>query len=130
MVDNVVGFPVYGDYGEPNPPARIIDAVARGDIDVAAVWGPLAGYFAKRAAVPLTVVPIADTAEFRPLEFAYDISMGVRHGDRALHRRLDAVINRKGPEITALLKDFGVPLVDPPYLVHEAAQQSGPPAQQ
>lgn len=30
IVDNVVGYMIYGDYREPNPPARIIDAVARG----------------------------------------------------------------------------------------------------
>ena len=41
------GFTVYGDYAEANPPARIVDAVARGDVDVAVVWGPLAGYFAE-----------------------------------------------------------------------------------
>ena len=49
MAKNIVGFTVYGDYREPNPPARIVDAVARGDVDVAVVWGPLAGYFAKQS---------------------------------------------------------------------------------
>src|SRR5436190_22081100 len=44
IVANVVGYTVYGDYLEPNPPARIVKAVAHGDVDVAIVWGPLAGY--------------------------------------------------------------------------------------
>src|SRR5947209_8590624 len=51
IVGNVVGYTVYGDYAQPDPPARIIDAVAKGDIDVAIAWGPLAGYFAPRQAV-------------------------------------------------------------------------------
>jgi quinoprotein dehydrogenase-associated probable ABC transporter substrate-binding protein len=125
IVENVVGYPVYGDYREANPPARIIEAVERGDIDVAAAWGPLAGYFAKRSPVPLTIVPIADAPEFRPLKFEYDISMGVRRGDRALHRALDEVIVRKQPQITALLEAFGVPLVEPPYAVHDGAPRAG-----
>jgi quinoprotein dehydrogenase-associated probable ABC transporter substrate-binding protein len=57
IVDNLVGFTLYGDYALPNPPARVLDAVARGDIDVAVVWGPLAGYFAKREPVELSVMP-------------------------------------------------------------------------
>ena len=50
IVNNVVGYTVYGDYRQPDPPAQILEAVARGDIDIAAVWGPLAGYFARRVA--------------------------------------------------------------------------------
>src|SRR5204863_223733 len=48
IVDNVRGFSVYADYAQPNPPARILDALIAGEIDVAVVWGPLAGYFALR----------------------------------------------------------------------------------
>src|SRR5215217_8214805 len=45
---NLKGYLVYGDYREPNPPARIVDAVVKGEVDVAIVWGPLAGFFAAR----------------------------------------------------------------------------------
>src|SRR4051794_16790009 len=58
IVGHLIGYPVYGDYSVPNPPARIVEAVARGDIDVAVVWGPLAGYFAARQAVPLELTPV------------------------------------------------------------------------
>jgi quinoprotein dehydrogenase-associated probable ABC transporter substrate-binding protein len=67
IVDNVVGYTVYGDYRRPNPPAQILEAVARGEIDIAAVWGPLAGYFARQSPVKLTVVPITETERFAPL---------------------------------------------------------------
>ena len=53
IVSNVVGYSVYGDYLQPNPPGRIIDAVARGDVGVAVAWGPLAGYFAAKQPVAL-----------------------------------------------------------------------------
>ncbi len=111
IVNNLVGYSVYGDYREPNPPARIVDAVAVGAVDVAAVWGPLAGYFAPRETVPLTVVPITDTAEYKPLLFQYDIAVGVRKGDEALKTRIDAALERHRLEITRLLQSYGVPLV-------------------
>lgn len=60
----MTGYTFYGDYGVANPPAQIVDAVANGDIDIAAAWGPLAGYFAKRSGIPMTVTPIENTEEF------------------------------------------------------------------
>lgn len=111
IVDNLVGYTIYGDYREPNPPARIVDAVAAGAVDVAAVWGPLAGYFAPRETVPLTLTPITDTAEYKPLLFQYDIAVGVRKGDEALKTRIDAALDRHRMEIKHLLQSYGVPLV-------------------
>jgi quinoprotein dehydrogenase-associated probable ABC transporter substrate-binding protein len=111
IVDNLVGYTVFGDYREPNPPARIVDAVAAGTVDVAAVWGPLAGYFAPREKVPLKLAPITDTAEYKPLLFQYDIAVGVRKGNEALRTRIDAALDRHRLEIARLLQSYGVPLV-------------------
>lgn len=111
IVQNVVGYMIYGDYREPNPPARLIEAVEKGDIDIAGVWGPLAGYAAETSPVPLTVAPIADTEDFGPLRFQFDIAMGVRKRDHALKARLDDIIARKQPEIRALLASYGVPMI-------------------
>src|SRR5688572_23745762 len=58
IINNVRGYSVIGDYSKPNPPSRIIKAVASGEIDVAIAWGPMAGYFARRQPVPLEVAPI------------------------------------------------------------------------
>jgi quinoprotein dehydrogenase-associated probable ABC transporter substrate-binding protein len=107
LTRNVVGFSVLGDYSQPNPPARIVEAVARGDVDVALVWGPLAGYFARRSAVALTLAP---TPAFdRGLPFAFDISMAVRRGDTARLAQLDRFITREKRRIDALLAEYGVP---------------------
>ena len=111
IVTNLVGYTVYGDYRDPNPPARIIDAVANGTVDIAAVWGPLAGYFAARAPVPLTITPITDTAGFKPLRFEYDIAVGVRKDDGALKDLIDGALDRHRAEIERLLQDYRVPLV-------------------
>lgn len=109
IVDNVKGFMILGDVSRPNPPARIIDAVENGNIDVAAVWGPLGGYFAKRSKVPLAVVPITDTKGFTPLVFRYAIAMGTRPGDTELRDRLDRLIAAHGAEIRNILMRYGIP---------------------
>ncbi len=121
---NVIGYTLYGDYGSANPPARIITAVANGEIDIAAVWGPLAGYFARRSDVPMTLAPIEDTEAFAPLAFRFDIAMGVRKGDHALRDQLDSIIARDHASITEILRSYGVPLVsaeDPPSSARTSA---------
>ena len=108
IVENVVGYSVYGDYREPNPPARLVDAVARGDIDVAIAWGPLAGYFARESRVPLEVTPLSPDIE-PGARMAFGIAMGVRRADRALRDSLDAILVRRHAEIEAILERYGVP---------------------
>jgi|tagenome__1003787_1003787.scaffolds.fasta_scaffold20728346_2 mxaJ protein len=112
IIDNVRGFMIYGDYREPDPPARMIEAVARGEIDIAAAWGPLAGFAAKTSEIPLTVTPIVAGERFAPQQFQFDIAMGVRKGDHALRDRLNDFIAQNSAEITALLASYGVPLVE------------------
>lgn len=111
IVRNVRGYTVYGDYREPNPPSRIVKAVEKGEVDVALVWGPLAGYFAKRSPVPLRVVPLSP-ANDGPVPYTFAIAMGVRRSDKAFRDSLDEVIVRRRAEIDRLLADYGVPRVD------------------
>src|SRR5690242_3556652 len=112
IIRNVKGYSVYSDYRQPNPPARIIDAVANGDVDVAVAWGPLAGYFAQRESVPLDVRPVSPQIDLPFLPFVFDISMGVRRGNDALREQLNAIIERRRGEIDRILADYAVPRVD------------------
>jgi mxaJ protein len=113
LVQNIVGYSVLGDYSQPNPPARIVEAVARGDIDVALVWGPVAGYFASRQAVPLAVTPLPPQADSPALPFSFAISMAVRSGDSARRAALDRFIAAHHREIDRLLDLYAVPRVAP-----------------
>ncbi|WP_424360338.1 substrate-binding domain-containing protein [Methylocystis parvus] len=108
IVGNVIGYTIYGNYRDSTPPARLIEAVENGDIELAAAWGPLAGYAALQSPVPLRIAIMKDTENFAPLQFAFDISMGVRKGDHELRARLDDIISRKRTEIDALLSSYGV----------------------
>jgi mxaJ protein len=113
IVANVVGYTIYGNYRDTSPPARLIEAVESGEVELAAAWGPLAGYAALRAPVALRITPMTDTGDFAPLRFAFDISMAVRKGDDALRRELDDIIERKRDAIAALLASYGAPLAPP-----------------
>jgi mxaJ protein len=112
LIENIRGYNLYGDYSQPNPPARIVEAVAKGEIDVAAVWGPLAGYFAQRQSVPLVLTPVRPQIDGPRLPMVFDISMGVRREDDAFQREIDAAMVRKRDEIDAILAEYGVPRLD------------------
>lgn len=111
IIRNVRGYSIYGDYSRPDPPAALIDAVVRGEIDVAIAWGPLAGFFAARAGEPLSIAAVSPEVDLPFLPLVFDIAMGVRRGDEALRDALDEVILRRRAEIHALLEQFHVPLL-------------------
>ncbi|MEI9405651.1 substrate-binding domain-containing protein [Mesorhizobium sp. Cs1330R2N1] len=112
IVGHLVGYPVYGDYSAPNPPARIVEAVASGEVDLAVVWGPLAGYFAQKQNVPLRITPVAPGIDGPQLPMIYDISMGVRREDDALRGDVNNALAKHKAEIDALLAQYGVPRLD------------------
>ena len=109
IVNNVVGFMVYGDYAEPDPPARIVEAVAAGTIDVALVWGPLGGYFAPRQPVAVEVTPVASAVDGPGLPLTFAIGLGVRKGDRALRDELERALSRRHEDVDRILDDYRVP---------------------
>jgi quinoprotein dehydrogenase-associated probable ABC transporter substrate-binding protein len=113
IIGNLVGYSVFGDYSQENPPARIIDAVVARDVDLAVAWGPLAGYFAKRSPAPLEIVPVSPAIDPPGLRFTFDISLAVRPGDRDRRQQLQAVLDRRKGEIDHLLAEYGVPIVSP-----------------
>jgi mxaJ protein len=112
MVANIRGYTLYGDYAKANPPARIVEAVEKGEIDLAIVWGPLAGYFAKKARVPLTMAPVTPQIDQPFMPFVFDIAMGVRRGDQEFRDQLELIIEKNRKEIDQILHDYGVPRVD------------------
>ncbi|HET6232939.1 MAG TPA: substrate-binding domain-containing protein [Longimicrobiaceae bacterium] len=109
LARNLHGYSVYGDYRSDSPPAAIVRGVARGEVDVALAWGPMAGYFARRSPVPLRLVPVTPQIDPPFMPFSFDISMGTRRHDTVLHQELDDFIRRRGPDIARLLDEYGVP---------------------
>ena len=108
IVNNLIGYSVYGDYTEDSPPSRIVAAVAHGEVDVAAVWGPLAGYFAAEQHEPLEVVPVSPQND-SGLPQAFDMSMAVRRHDETRLAVLNAFLQRRRADINRILDRYHVP---------------------
>ena len=112
----IVGLVGFGNFLNPDPkadhPDDIIKAVAKDSIDVAIVWGPLAGYWAKQQPVPLTMVALPDSDAVSGMPFAFSMAMAVRHRDKALKATLDSVIDRRHGEITEILRQYNVPMIE------------------
>jgi quinoprotein dehydrogenase-associated probable ABC transporter substrate-binding protein len=92
-------------------PGEIIEKdLAGGKLDAAIVWGPIAGYFAKRVQTPkLVVVPLPSEPGVR---FDYQMAMGVRYGEREWKQQVESLIESQQPAITAILREYGVPLLE------------------
>src|SRR5690349_11705224 len=111
LLPNLHGYSIYGDYAQESPPSTLIQAVAWGEIDVAIVWGPLAGYFVNREARPLDLLPLPKRFDTPATPMTYAIAMGVRKEDARLRAQLDAVVARRHEDISGLLRRYGVPVV-------------------
>jgi mxaJ protein len=110
IVDNVRGYMLYGNYETPSPPAAIVHAVANGDVDVALVWGPLAGYVAAHSSVPLRlerVTPVLDDATW---PMTYGISVGVNRRNPELLAEVERVLDKEQPTIDAILSTYAIPI--------------------
>lgn len=111
ILANVVPYPLFLDPRDADPdhrPAKVLQDVVGGSLDAAIVWGPWAGYFARKQPPPATleIVPLQDPG---PIPLSFDISMGVKKGEKELRAELEASIARRLVEITRILDDYGVP---------------------
>ncbi len=97
---------------DPNQyPGEIIEKdLAAGKIDVAIVWGPLGGYFAKKVQQPeLAIVPLTSEPG---VNFQYEMAIGVRFGENEWKVQIDKFLDESKVEINAILREFNVPLLD------------------
>ena len=107
VIGNLTGYSTF--YTEDDRPEDIINAVVDKEVDIAIVWGPVAGYFARTAKAPLIITPLPERDSLSDFPFQFDIAMGVRRRDRALRDSLNVLLERKRPEIQAILEQYGVP---------------------
>jgi quinoprotein dehydrogenase-associated probable ABC transporter substrate-binding protein len=110
LMMNAKPYPLMIDTRYESSAVAMIGDLASGQIDAAILWGPMAGFYAKRANPPLHVTPLVK--ETTGPKLAYRIGMGVRSADQNWKRQLNRLIQENQPEINKLLLDFGVPLLD------------------
>jgi quinoprotein dehydrogenase-associated probable ABC transporter substrate-binding protein len=102
-----------------SPAHEMIEDIVKGDVDLGLLWGPIAGYYIKRDALKLKLAPIPNEPGAPRMD--YHIAMGVRANEPDWRRQINAVIQKRQAEITAILRDYGVPLLD------EQGRLTGPP---
>jgi ABC-type amino acid transport substrate-binding protein len=93
-----------------NPAHDMLQDLADGKIDVALVWGPMAGWAITHDHMPLTAVFIAPEPDAPRLD--YRIAMGVRANEPEWRRQVNRALGARQPEIAAVLKEYGVPLIE------------------
>jgi quinoprotein dehydrogenase-associated probable ABC transporter substrate-binding protein len=112
-------YPLVIDTRVDSSAAAMMQDLANGTIDAGVLWGPMAGYYAKQAGMPLTVVPLMKEKGGPPLSFR--ISMGVRFSDQEWKRVLNRLIQENQSDISRMLLSYGVPLLDDTdHLITEA----------
>src|SRR6201993_784874 len=89
---------------------QMVQDMVDGTIDVGFLWGPIAGYYRKHDDLPLTLVPLKDEPGAARME--YHIAMGVRANEPEWRRRINAAILKRQGDMTAILRDYGVPLLN------------------
>lgn len=110
LMGNVEPYPLMVDRRHESPAERMIGDLKSGKIDVALLWGPIGGYYAKKAGGDFAVVPLV--AESKGPRMAYRITFGIRRGEIDWKRKLNDLIKQNQPEINKIMLEFGVPILD------------------
>lgn len=109
LLEQGVPYPIMSPRPDQYPGEIIEQDLAQGKIDVAIVWGPIAGFFAKRVKSPeLSLVPMRSE---KNIKFDFEIAMGVRHGERAWKQQIEKLIADSRQDIEAILREYNVPLL-------------------
>ena len=109
LAANMRGADLFVDRRVKDPTGEMLDGIRAGDLDIAVMWGPLAGPLVKDDP-DLQFTPLLHE-EGNPRLF-YRITMGVRLGEQEWKRQLNSLIRRNQDGINQILHDAGVPLVD------------------
>jgi mxaJ protein len=120
LLDKLTAYSLFFDpTGDRDRPTKLVDDLVAGKVDVALVWGPLAGYYAKKLNAPIEMTPLPDETGV-PLTFT--MGMGVKKGNRELKNLLETAMDHRQAEIRSVLEEFGVPLVAPKQAAAGAIQ--------
>src|SRR6201996_5250694 len=110
LMMNAKPYPLMIDTRVDSSAQTMISDLAKGDIDAGILWGPMAGFYARKADPPLHVTPLVH--EKTGPQLVYRIGMGVRRADQNWKRLLNRLIQENQGEINKVLFEYGVPLLD------------------
>jgi len=109
MITQIVSYRAQSGGFDSDPSDMVTEDLVNGDVDIAMIWGPIAGYYAKQESdADIKVVPFSRKDG---TTFDFPVSMAVRYGNDAWLERVQQLIDDNHEEIVAILEDYGVPLV-------------------
>lgn len=110
LVEQGVPFAMLSPDPEHYPGQLIERELAEGRVDAAIVWGPIAGWFARQVkGRELVVVPMVSE---KGVKFDFAMAMGVRYGEPQWKQQIESLIDKRRPDIQAILREYGVPLLE------------------
>src|SRR6201985_3707781 len=110
LMANARPYPLMIDTRVDSSAQAMVNDLAKGEIDAGVLWGPMAGFYARKASPPLHVTPLVQ--EKSGPQLVYRIGMGVRRADQNWKRLLNRLIQENQGEINKILAGYGVPLLD------------------
>jgi quinoprotein dehydrogenase-associated probable ABC transporter substrate-binding protein len=110
LMDRVRSYERTVDTRHFSPASKAVEDVAKGEIDVAVIWGPIAGYAARQQETPLKVVPLPAKEDSVPL--AFNVSMGIRRRETNWKHELNSELEKLAPRIQQILLEYDIPLLD------------------
>jgi quinoprotein dehydrogenase-associated probable ABC transporter substrate-binding protein len=106
---NIIGYTAFDTSESQTVPARMLEAIENGEIDVAFLWGPFAGWYAKPFGDHLAINIIANDSQAKDLRFAFSIAAATRPKDIALRDEIDACLAKHTADVSQLLREYGIP---------------------
>lgn len=110
LLENIRPYQLVADTRRYKPARQAILDVANDITDVAFIWGPIAAYYAGEAERELVLVPLVN--EDRKVRLNFRVSMAVRYNETDWKHEINRVLRRLQPEIDAILREYGVPLLN------------------
>jgi quinoprotein dehydrogenase-associated probable ABC transporter substrate-binding protein len=108
LADQIQYFQMMPGDARVNAGRIISDELAKGNIDVALLWGPIAGYYASESDVPMVVQPLNELGE----AYVFSFSMGTRYQDKKWNALLNQFLTENKDEIDAIMAQYHLPSLD------------------
>ncbi|HTG06894.1 MAG TPA: substrate-binding domain-containing protein [Bradyrhizobium sp.] len=110
LTANAKSYPLMTDTRVDSSAEAMFNDVTSGTIDAGILWGPMAGFYARKANPPLLVTSLVK--ETGGPRLVYRVGMGVRPADQNWKRQLNRLIQENQPAINKIMLEFGIPLLD------------------
>jgi len=114
LMDNMVPYQFQIGDARKNPTEIILHDLLDGKFDATIVWGPTAAYFAtqNKDKGEMVILPLKDDPVLPEMKFVFNMSMAVRHADKAWKDQLNELIDKHQEDINAIISSYGIPIVE------------------